>query len=105
MNFRRRDVRWLASVFLLTLSMQVAAAALHCPLSHLLEDGRSGSSAGEHHGCGWCQLVSQFRSQSGAVRPPPTPLPGQVVWLVEARSVAEPSQGVPLGPRSRAPPR
>jgi hypothetical protein len=107
MNFRRRGVRWLASVFLLTLSMQVGAAALHHPLSHRSQDGRSGSSDGEHHAstCGWCQLVSQFRSQSGAVGPLLISLPDQLVRLFDEPNVAEPSQGVPLGPRSRAPPR
>jgi hypothetical protein len=107
MNSRRRGVRWLASVFLLTLSMQVGAAALHQPLSHLFQRGQSGSSDGEHHAssCGLCQLVSQFRAHSGAVPALAIELPDQVVWLVDEHAVAEPAQSVPLGPRSRAPPR
>jgi hypothetical protein len=105
MKVQRHGVRWLASAFLLTLSLQVGAAALHNPLSHVSRDGRSGRSDADHHSsCGWCQLVSQFRSQTGAILPPPIPLPDQVVSLADGRSVAEPSQGVPLGPRPRAPP-
>jgi hypothetical protein len=99
MNLRRRGVRWLVSVFLLTLSLQVGAAPLHHPLSH--------DSGGEHHAstCGWCQLVSQFRSHSGAVCSPPIPLPDRLVSLVDEHGVREPSQGTPLVQRSRAPPR
>ncbi|HTO55386.1 MAG TPA: hypothetical protein VMR50_18525 [Myxococcota bacterium] len=107
MNFRPRSLRWLASIFLLIFSMQVGAAALHHPLSHgAREPGSSGSEA-EHHAssCGLCQLVSQLRSQTGAIGPLPIALPDGAVWHSEARSFAEPSQCVPLAPRSRAPPR
>jgi hypothetical protein len=108
MNFRPRSLRWLASIFLLTFSMQVGAAALHHhPLSHgSRERGSSGSEA-EHHAssCGLCQLVSQLRSQTGAIGPLPIALPDGAVRPSEARSFAEPPQCVPLAPRSRAPPR
>lgn len=107
MNFRPRSLRWLASIFLLIFSMQVGAAALHQPLSHgARERGSSGSEA-EHHAssCGLCQLVSQLRSQTGAIGPLPIALPDGAVRPSEARSFAEPPQCVPLAPRSRAPPR